>query len=304
MANATDALIHFFHGIFARVHLGIESTDILNNSEPSTTFLGNTEDGGVEGRFGLLNYSKTKPFLQRLFVIVLVLGFERKLALVNWLVILQVEMVFVGLATAKVSFGCTDDLTVFVEQLEVPSPEFVEDVGICFLQHFLICEEFGGAGWLAKKFLHFGFQLADEFLNRLIVQGYGRISVGPLVKASNELISLDRDCVRGNVGNGQLADFVFLELDQGGSPLKVSDPGGQDHDRVCGKGIKVCVVGGMDDGHRKGADGGLASGDQGVMGLGDREDLLHLGVIGHAQIVDEVDSKDVNIEVFTNHEGP
>ena len=67
LANATDALIHFFHEIFARVHLGIESTDILNNSEPSTTFLGNTEDGGVEGRFGLLNYSKTKPFLQRFF---------------------------------------------------------------------------------------------------------------------------------------------------------------------------------------------------------------------------------------------
>ena len=49
-ANVTHALIHFVHGVFVRVSLHVEALEVLDNSEATTTFLWNTEDGGIVGR--------------------------------------------------------------------------------------------------------------------------------------------------------------------------------------------------------------------------------------------------------------
>ena len=46
---------------------------------------------------------------------------------------------------------------------------------------------------------------------------------------------------------------------------------------------------------------GFAGGDQSFRGLGDGEDLLRFGIVGHAQVIDEVNSQDIVVKVY--HKG-
>ena len=65
-ADVADALVNFFHGVFVRVGLFVETSEVLHNSKTSSPFLWNTENGGVVGGSGLSHYTEPKPFFQRL----------------------------------------------------------------------------------------------------------------------------------------------------------------------------------------------------------------------------------------------
>ena len=45
----------------------------------------------------------------------------------------------------------------------------------------------------------------------------------------------------------------------------------------------------------------MACGNRCVRNLGDGKNLLSFGVVGHAQVIDKVNSQNVVIEVFTDH---
>ena len=68
----------------------------------------------------------------------LVIGFEWKLLLVNRLFGLQVKMVLVGFASTQIRFGGADDLSVFVQQLEVARFELVRHVEVGSLRDLFI----------------------------------------------------------------------------------------------------------------------------------------------------------------------
>ena len=103
-ADVADAFVDLFHGVFVRVGLFIETSEVLNDAQASSPFLWNTEDGGVVGGFGFANYSEPEPFFQRLLHEGLVIRFERELFVVHWLVVLEIESVLVGLAPTQVRF--------------------------------------------------------------------------------------------------------------------------------------------------------------------------------------------------------
>ena len=83
----------------------------------------------------------------------------------------------------------------------------------------------------------------------------------------------------------------------------MSVPGGHDCDHMSGDRVEVPGVASMEDGHGKGLNGGFASGDQSVKGSGDGKNLLSFGIVGHAQVVDEVDSQDITVKMFADHKG-
>ena len=62
-SNVTDALIDFFHGVLVSVGFGVETPEVLNNSESLARFLGHTEDGRVVRRFGSSDNPQPEPFL-------------------------------------------------------------------------------------------------------------------------------------------------------------------------------------------------------------------------------------------------
>ena len=103
-ADVADALVDFFHGVFVRVGLFVETSEVLNDAQASSSFLWNTEDGGVVGGVGFAHHSEPEPFLQRLLHEGLVIRFERELFVVHWLVVLEIESVLVGLAPTQVRF--------------------------------------------------------------------------------------------------------------------------------------------------------------------------------------------------------
>ena len=62
-SNVTDALIDLLHGILVGVGFGIETSEVLNNSESLARFLGHTEDGRVVRRLGTSDNPQPEPFL-------------------------------------------------------------------------------------------------------------------------------------------------------------------------------------------------------------------------------------------------
>ena len=63
-ADVADALVNFFHGVFVRVGLFVETSEVLHNSKASPPFLWNTENGRVVGGSGLSHYTEPKPLFQ------------------------------------------------------------------------------------------------------------------------------------------------------------------------------------------------------------------------------------------------
>ena len=115
--DVADAFIDFLHGVFVRVGLLVETPEVLNDSEASPPFLWDTEDGGVVGGFGLSHYTEPKPLFQRLLHKCLVVRFEWELFVIHWLVVLEIESVFVGFAPSQVRFRYADHFSVFPQQL-------------------------------------------------------------------------------------------------------------------------------------------------------------------------------------------
>ena len=116
-ADVADALVNFFHGVFVRVGLFVETPEVLHNSKASPPFLWNTENGRVVGGSGLSHYTEPKPLFQRLLHKCLMIRFEWELFVVHWLIVLEIESVFVGFAPSQVRFGYTDHFSVFSQQL-------------------------------------------------------------------------------------------------------------------------------------------------------------------------------------------
>ena len=62
-SNVTNALIDLLHGVLVSVGFGVETSEVLNNSESLARFLGHTEDGGVVRRFVTSDNPQPEPFL-------------------------------------------------------------------------------------------------------------------------------------------------------------------------------------------------------------------------------------------------
>ena len=64
--------------------------------------------------------------------------FEWELFVVHWLIVLEIESVFVGFAPSQVRFGYTDHFSVFSQQLEILFFELCGHVEIGAVSNVLI----------------------------------------------------------------------------------------------------------------------------------------------------------------------
>ena len=114
---------------------------------------------------------------------------------------------FVLVAPSQIRFGHTDYLSVFLEQGQILGFVLVWDIEIGFVGDFLI----------SHKPLSLGLQLVDELVNHFLIQGNRLSHFSPLVKSTNEFILSKSDRVGGRVGDGDQADLVLVEFDDGGT---------------------------------------------------------------------------------------
>ena len=70
---------------------------------------------------------------------------------------------------------------------------------------------------------------------------------------------------------------------------------------MSGKRVDMACVSGRNDFCREWPNGDLPGGDQGVFGFQNGEYMLSAGVVGHPQVIDEVDAKDIVVQMFTDH---
>ena len=61
-SDVTDALVDFFHWVFVSVGFGVEPSEVLDNPEALSRFLGDTENRRVVGQFGASDYPQLEPF--------------------------------------------------------------------------------------------------------------------------------------------------------------------------------------------------------------------------------------------------
>ena len=125
-----------------------------------------------------------------------------------------------------------------------------------------------------------GFQFGNELGHNVLVQR------SRVIQPSNDLIAADGDRVGSCVGDGEIADPVVIEFDQCGSPLQMPESSGHE----CGR--MTCVFG-RDGGHGERTNGSLSGGHQLILVVRNGEDLLSFGIVGHAQVMNQVDAKDV-----------
>ena len=84
------------------------------------------------------HYTEPKPLFQRLLHKCLMIRFEWELFVVHWLIVLEIESVFVGFAPSQVRFGYTDHFSVFSQQLEILFFELCGHVEIGAVSNVLI----------------------------------------------------------------------------------------------------------------------------------------------------------------------
>ena len=112
---------------------------------------------------------------------------------------------FVLVAPSQVRFGHTDDFSVLLEQGQILGFVLVWDIEIGFVGDFLVGHEP----------LSFGLQLVDELVDHLLIQWNRFSHFSPLIQCTNEFILSKSDRVGSSVGDGDQADLVLVELDDG-----------------------------------------------------------------------------------------
>ena len=149
----------------------------------------------------------------------------------------------------------------------------------------------------------FGFQLVNELRHQLVVQWSRFVDIVPLVKAPDEFVTANGDRVGSRVGDGDSADVVVVEFDQSWATLEVAKSSRHDGDHVSGVGVNVSGELGRDACGRERTDRGFPCGDKLVFHVRNGKDLLGFGVIAHAQGIDQIDTENVVVQVFADHEG-
>ena len=126
------------------------------------------------------------------------------------------------------------------------------------------------------------------------------VDIVPLIEASNELVTSDGNGVRGGIGDRNPTSFEVIEFDQGRTSLQVAKSSGHDGDHMCCIWVNVPGVLGRDGGRGERTNGSLSSGNELVFHLRNGEDLLSLGIIRHAEGVDQVDAKNIVVQTFAD----
>ena len=108
---------------------------------------------------------------------------------------------------SQVSFGHTDDFSVLLEQGQILGFVLVRNIEIGFVGYFLVGHEP----------LRFGLQLVDELVDHLLIQWNRFSHFSPLIQCTNEFVLSKSDWVGSSVGDGDQADLVFVEFDNGGA---------------------------------------------------------------------------------------
>ena len=132
---------------------------------------------------------------------------KRELFLVHRVIVLEVKSVLVLVAPTQIRFGHTDHFSVLLEQGQILSFELVWDVEIGFVGDFLISHEPLGLG----------LQLVDELVDHFLIQRNRFSHFSPLIKGTNEFVLAKSDRVGSSVGDGDQADLVLVEFDNGGT---------------------------------------------------------------------------------------
>ena len=146
----------------------------------------------------------------------------------------------------------------------------------------------------------FCFQLVDEFGHHFRIQWLGFVNIVPLVKAPDEFVAPNGDRVGGGIGDRDATNSVVIQFDQGWTSLQVTKSSGHDGDHMGCIWINVPGVLGRDGGRGERTNGSLSSGNELVFHVRNGEDLLSLGIVGHAESVDQVDAQNVVIQTFWN----
>ena len=98
------------------------------------------------------------------------------------------------------------------------------------------------------------------------------------------------DRLGGSVSDGEIADRVVIEFDECRSPLQIPEPSGHDRGHVGGAGIDMPPVFRRDGGRGERANGNFSGGHQQIFDVRNGEDLLGLGIVGHAQVMNQDDA--------------
>ena len=80
----------------------------------------------------------------------------------------------------------------------------------------------------------------------------------------------------------------------------MSESSGHDRGLVGVVGVDVTCILGRDGGRGEPTIGILAGGHQLIVDIRNGEDLLGLGIVGHAQVMNQIDTQDVVVQMITD----